>query len=67
MLRVLHMHKGHHDGSLVLGAVRAALGENSHLVSPLYLEWNTIENTVLRWNEVFEIANLASLVPAFAA
>lgn len=27
-------------------------------VSPLYLEWNTMENMTLKWNHVFEHLNL---------
>lgn len=29
----------------------------SQLVDRLHLDWNTIENTVLKWNRVFEMIN----------
>lgn len=33
------------------------------LVSPLYLEWNTVENMVTGWNVVFEGLGVSELVP----
>ena len=38
----------------------------SQLVSPLYLEWNTLESMVLKWNEVFQTTKLAQKIPVFA-
>lgn len=40
--------------------------DKSQLVSPLSLEWNTMENMVLRWNEVFSLINLPELEPNYA-
>lgn len=33
------------------------LEKNIKVVSPLYLEWNTLESMVINWNQVFETIN----------
>ncbi len=39
---------------------RRSAGQSSLLVDPLNLEWNTIEATILQWNNIFSKLNSVS-------
>jgi len=30
-------------------------------MSPLYFDWNTLENTVIQWNRVFQLVRIPGL------
>jgi len=45
----------------IFNASLDSIDTQTHAVSPLYLEWNTFENMVLKWNQVFSSLDLNTM------